>query len=70
MFKAECKKYDPCIFPPAQVSIAFDLACQDPLKFNAVLNMPLLDAQKCAVLKAKNNFLDWYQNKIIMEEYQ
>jgi hypothetical protein len=70
MFQAECRKYDPCIFPPAPVSIAFDLSGQDPLKLDAILDMSSLDAQKCAVLKAKNNFLEWYQNKIIMEENQ
>jgi len=68
MFRAECQKYDPQIFKPAPIAIAFELSGHDPTKLDAVLDMPLLDAQKLSILKAKNNFLEWYANKMIMEE--
>lgn len=69
MFISECHKYSPDIFPDAPICLAFSLAGQDPLKLDDVLNMSSENAQKCSILKAKNNFLDWYKDKIIMGEF-
>lgn len=68
MFHSECEKYNPGIFNQTPFAMAFDLADGDATKLNYVLDMPLLDAQKLSILKAKNNFLEWYANKMIMEE--
>jgi len=70
MFHSECEKYNPDIFNTTPLGTAFDLADGDAVKLDYVLDMPLEDAQKLSVLKAKRNFMEWFANKKIMEENQ
>lgn len=68
MFHSECEKYNPGIFNQTPFAMAFDLADGEAGKFNYILDMPLEDAQKLSVLKAKRNFMEWFATKIMSEE--